>query len=307
LEFLKILGCGSALPVGNRYPSSQIIKDKERYLLIDCGEGTQLRIREAKISFNRITHIFISHLHGDHFFGLPGLLSSFHLLGRSKDLYLYGPKGLMEILELQFKLSGTTLRYNILFTEVSGPSKNLIMEDTSIEVYSFPLNHRIRCHGYFFQEKRKPATLLLDKINEYSIPAFLREKIKHGGDFERADGKIIPHVELTTPSPPPLSYAYCSDNRIKEKLYGLLEGVDFLYHETTFMDSEKDRAKMTYHSTAAEAGTLAKGLGVNKLIIGHYSARYQNLNPLLKECKDIFENTVLGYEGFELSFALENN
>ena len=305
MEFLRILGCGSALPVGNRYPSAQIIKNKERYLLIDCGEGTQLRIREAKISFNRITHIFISHLHGDHFFGLPGLLSSFHLLGRTKELYLYGPKGLMEILELQFKLSGTTLRYQIIFTEVKCSDKKLIMEDNSIEVYSFPLNHRIRCHGYFFQEKKKPASLLSEKIKEYSIPDFVRGKIKLGCDYVMDNGRVIPHSELTIPAPNPVSYAYCSDNRIKEKLKGLLQGVDYLYHETTFMESEKDRAKKTYHSTASEAGFLAKDLGVKQLIIGHYSARYQNLKPLLEECQEVFENTVLGYEGFELSFNYE--
>jgi ribonuclease Z len=307
LDFIKILGCGSALPFGNRYPSAQIIKNREHYLLIDCGEGTQLRIREAKISFNRITHIFITHLHGDHFFGLPGLLSSFHLLGRIKDVKLYGPKGLMEILELQFKLSGTTLRYQIVFTEISGTSKKLIMEDSSIEVYSFPLNHRIRCHGYFFQEKKKPATLLVDKIKEYSIPDFLRNNIKGGADFEMKNGRVIPHKELTTPAPKPISFAYCSDNRIKEKLKGLLQGVDYLYHETTFMETEKDRAKKTYHSTASEAAMLAKDLGVKKLIIGHYSARYQNLKPLLQECLEVFEHTVLGYEGFELSFTQEGN
>jgi ribonuclease Z len=303
LEFLKILGCGSALPVGNRYPSAQIIKNKERYLLIDCGEGTQLRIREAKISFIRITHIFITHLHGDHFFGLPGLLSSFHLLGRTKDLYLYGPKGLMDILELQFRLSGTALRYQIIFTEVSGSEKTLIMQDNSIEVYSFPLNHRIKCHGYFFQEKQRPATLLVKKIKQYSIPDFVRGKIKEGADYIMENGTVITHEELTTPAPKPVSFAYCSDNKIKQKLKELLRGVDYLYHEATFMESEKERAKKTYHSTASEAATLAKDLGVKQLIIGHYSARYQNLQPLLKESQQVFKNTVLGYEGFEFSFT----
>lgn len=302
MEFLKILGCGSALPIGNRFPSAQVIKDKERYLLIDCGEGTQLRLRESKISFNRITHIFISHLHGDHFFGLPGLLSSFHLLGRTKDLFLYGPKGLMEILELQFKLSGTNLKYNIVFRQVRGPAKSLIMEDSSIEVHSFPLNHRIRCHGYFFQEKKKPATLLIEKIREYHIPDHFRTNIKNGSGYELSTGEVVPHEELTTAAPEPISYAYCSDNRIKESLKEKIKGVDYLYHETTFMESEKERAKKTYHSTTMEAAELAKSLNVKKLIIGHYSARYQDLKPLLEECQVVFEPTILGYEGFKLSF-----
>ncbi len=302
MEFLKILGCGSALPIGTRYPSAQIIKNKEQYWLIDCGEGTQLRIREAKIPFIRITHVFITHLHGDHFFGLPGLLSSFHLLGRTKDLYLYGPKGLMEILELQFKLSGTVLRYGIVYCQVRGSDKNLIMEDDSIQVFSLPLNHRIRCYGYFFQEKKRPAKLLPEKLNEYEIPSFLRKNIKEGADFVTQEGQVIPNQELTIPSPDPISFAYCSDNRIKNKLRDLLEGVDYLYHETTFMENEKERAKKTYHSTTIEAAELAKYLGVKKLIIGHYSARYQNLTPLLQECKKAFDGTVLGYEGFTLSF-----
>lgn len=302
MEFLKILGCGSALPIGNRFPSAQVIKDKERYLLIDCGEGTQLRLREAKISFNRVSHIFISHLHGDHFFGLPGLLSSFHLLGRTKDLFLYGPKGLMEILELQFKLSGTVLRYNIIFHEVKGSTKTLIMEDSSIEVHSFPLNHRIRCSGYFFQEKKKPATILVDKIKEYSIPDHFRANIKKGDGYQLSNGDVIPHEELTAPAPEPISYAYCSDNRIKDSLKEKIKGVDYLYHETTFMENEKERAKKTYHSTTVEAAELAKKLQVKKLIIGHYSARYQNLEPLLEECQVVFGPTILGYEGFKLSF-----
>lgn len=302
MEFLRILGCGSALPVGNRFPSAQVIKNKEYFLLIDCGEGTQLRLRQAKISFSRIAHIFITHLHGDHFFGLPGLLSSFHLLGRNKDLHLYGPKGLMEILELQFKLSGTTLRYKIIFHEVAGSQKQLIMEDSSIQVFSFPLNHRIRCHGYLFEEKRKPRTLLAEKIQAYNIPVFLRANIKGGADFTQSDGKVIPNEELTSPAPDPVSYAYCSDNRIKASLMPLLQGIDYLYHETTFMESEKERAVKTYHSTTTEAATLAKNLDVKQLIIGHYSARYQNLHPLLEECKQVFERTLLGYEGFELSF-----
>lgn len=303
MDFVKILGAGSALPVGKRSPTAQIIKNNENFFLIDCGEGTQLRIRENKVSFNRITHIFISHLHGDHFFGLPGLLSSFHLLGRTREVHLFGPKGLMEILDLQFKLSGTYLRYKINFTEVKGVNKSMIWEDKSIEVYSFPLNHRIDCHGYFFQEKKKPNHLIFQKLQAYSIPKHFLNNIKQGDDFVQENGKVISNEELTRPAAPPLSYAFCSDNRIKESLKEHIAGVDFLYHETTFMDSEKERAVKTFHSTAREAGKLAKAIDVKTLIIGHYSARYPVLEPLLKECQEEFENTILGTEGLEITIC----
>lgn len=302
MEYVRILGCGSALPVGNRFPSAQVIKSNEKFFLIDCGEGTQLRLREAKIPFNRISHIFITHLHGDHFFGLPGLLSSLHLLGRTKPLKLFGPKGLMEILNLQFKLSGTILKYPLEYTEVGGKEKILLWENKSIEVHSFPLNHRIRCHGYFFQEKRKPNRLIVSKIQEYNIPEYLRNNIKNGADFETKEGQIIPNEELTFPSDDPVSFAYCSDNRIKNKLASYLKGVDFIYHEATFRQKELDRAIKTYHSTAEEAAKLAKQLGVKKLIIGHYSARYQELDELLEEATNVFPDTVLGEEGLVFPF-----
>lgn len=302
MDFVKILGCGSALPVKDRNPSAQALKHKERFYLIDCGEGTQVRLREAKISFSKIDHIFISHLHGDHFFGLPGLLSSFHLLGRTKQVHLYGPPGLKEILDLQFKWSATYLNYELVFHPVQSKKKALIFESKSLSVYSFPLNHRIPCTGYLFEEKPKPAHLIIEKIEAHEVPKFLRANIKKGADFVMENGTVIPNKELTRPSSPPVSYAYCSDNRIKTSLKKDLEGVDVLYHETTFLDSEKVRAKKTYHSTAQEAAVLAKELEVKTLITGHYSARYEDLQPLLKECQEVFENVVLGKEGLEFKF-----
>ncbi len=302
MEFVKILGCGSALPTANSFPSAQIIKNNQKYFLVDCGEGTQLRIRESKISFSKISHIFISHLHGDHFFGLPGLLSSMHLLGRTDPIKLFGPKELMSILNLQFKHSGTYLKYNIEFTAVEGKDKNLIFEDASIEIYSFPLNHRIACHGYFFQEKRKPNHILPRKMEQYQVPKHLKANIKAGDDFVTDQGKVIPHEELTSPSEEPISYAYCSDNRVKTTLAPLLKGVDYLYHETTFKEKEIAKAKKTFHSTTVEAAELAKVLHVKALLIGHYSARYTNTQELQEECQGVFLNTILGKSGLQYDF-----
>ena len=302
MDFVKILGCGSALPTANSFPSAQVIKNNQKYFLIDCGEGTQLRIRESKISFGKISHIFISHLHGDHFFGLPGLLSSMHLLGRTDPIKLFGPKELMSILNLQFKHSGTYLKYKIEFTEVSGKEKTLIFEDQSIEVYSFPLNHRIACHGYFFQEKRAQNHLLARKMEQYQVPKHLKANIKRGDGYTTPEGKVIPHEELTTPSKDAKSYAYCSDNRIKPILASLLEGVDYLYHETTFKHSDVDKAKKTFHSTTIEAAQLAKSLSAKTLLIGHYSARYTKIEELHQECESVFPNTVLGKTGLQFDF-----
>lgn len=302
MDHVTILGCGSALPIGNRFPSAQVLKHKASFFLIDCGEGTQSRLREQKIPYSKISHIFISHLHGDHFFGLPGLLSSFHLLGRKNPLKLFGPPGLMEILNLQFKYSATFLNYEIEFVEVEKKEKHLIFESKSIEVFAFPLNHRIACHGYLFKEKKKPSNLIVKRIEAYQIPNFKRANIKLGADFIGEDGTVVPNCELTTPAAAPKSYAYCSDNRIKQSVKKYLEGVNVLYHETTFMENETDRAKKTFHSTTIQAATLAKDLSVDTLIMGHYSARYKDLNPLLLECKSIFENVVLGKEGLRYDF-----
>ena len=302
MNVLKILGCGSALPVGTRLPSAQLLEDNGRYFLIDCGEGTQLKIRENKISFNRITHIFISHLHGDHYFGLPGLLSTFQLLGRTAELNLFGPKELMDILNLQFKLSKTYLNYPLIFKAVEGTEKTLIWEDKFINVYSFPLNHRIQCSGYFFQELKKPNHLRIDMLEAYNIPHYLRGKIKEGADFTTENGEVIPHNKLTKPSENPISFAYCSDNRVSAKDLVNLKGVDYLYHETTFLHQDVDKAIKTFHSTAKEVAELAKKLAVKKLVIGHYSARYGNLKDFQIECQKEFENVIIGKEGLELRF-----
>ena len=302
MNVLKILGCGSALPVGTRLPSAQLLEDNGRYFLIDCGEGTQLKIRENKISFNRITHIFISHLHGDHYFGLPGLLSTFQLLGRTAELHLFGPKELMDILNLQFKLSKTYLNYPLIFKAVEGTEKTLIWEDKFINVYSLPLNHRIQCSGYFFQELKKPNHLRIDMLEDYNIPHYLRGKIKEGADFTTENGEVIPHNKLTKPSENPISFAYCSDNRVSSKDLFNLKGVDYLYHETTFLHQDVDKAIKTFHSTAKEVAELAKKLAVKKLVIGHYSARYGNLKDFQIECQKEFENVIIGKEGLELRF-----
>lgn len=302
MNSLKILGCGSALPVGTRLPTSQLLEDNGRYFLIDCGEGTQLKIRENKTSFSRISHILISHLHGDHYFGLPGLLSTFHLLGRTSPLYLFGPAELMDVLNLQFKLSNTVLKYPLIFQATNGDEKQLIWEDKYLEIYSFPLNHRIKCFGYFFQEKKKPNHLRPEKIIEYNIPNYQRQQIKNGEDFILPNGTVISNSKLTLPSEHPISYAFCSDNRVCEETLKHLEGVDYFYHETTFLQVDINKAIQTYHSTAKEVGELAFKLGAQLVIIGHYSARYANLNAFYDECSKEFNAVLLGHEGLEFSF-----
>lgn len=292
-----ILGSSSATPVYNRHPSSQLLNFRDRYFLIDCGEGTLLQLLHYKIKYHRITHIFISHLHGDHYLGLVGLLSTFHLQGRTKELHLYGQQELMDILELQLRLSNTILRYSLIFHPVRFYSPEIILEDEEMIVRTVVLNHRIPCTGFVFKEKPRPRNLIISKLQEFKIPVRFYYSLKEGKDYEDEKGRVISNSELTESPKLPCSYAYCSDTLYEPSLADDVQGVDILYHEATFAHNMVERAQQTYHTTALQAAELAKSAGVKQLLIGHFSARYKDLSPLLEEAQRIFPNTALAIEG----------
>jgi ribonuclease Z len=294
---LTILGCSSATPTSSRNPTAQLLNIAERFFLIDCGEGTQMQLRKYKIKFQRVNHIFISHLHGDHYFGIMGFLSSMHLLGRTTDLHLYCPEGLQEILELQWKHSQTWLNYRIVYHHHQYKNEEVIFEDDKVEVRSLVLNHRIPCSGFIFREKQIPGNISKEVISKYKLKVDEITRIKQGEDHTLEDGRIIPNSELITKKLPPRSYAFCSDTIYNEEIIPFIKNIDLLYHEATFMHDMLDRAKQTYHTTALQAGIIAQKANVKKLMLGHYSARYKNLEPLLIEAKTIFENTTLAIEG----------
>ncbi|WP_322969155.1 ribonuclease Z [Faecalibacter sp. LW9] len=291
---LTILGFNSAVPTAYTHPTSQLLNIAERYFLIDCGEGTQVQLRKAKAKFNRINHIFISHLHGDHVFGLVGLISTLQLLGRDTPLYIHGPKGIEEFIMTQLRLTESNCSFEINFNELSGKKSVLVFEDEKVEVFSIPLNHRIYTNGYLFREKPKQRKLNMDAIEQYpEIEICDYQNLKNGRDFVMEDGSIIENEDLTFDGPRPLSYAYCSDTRYKPDIVPLIKGVDLLYHESTFLHEAKELATYTGHTTAKEAGMIAKQAEVRKLVLGHFSNRYHDYSVLLEEAKQEFENTVL--------------
>lgn len=294
---LTILGSSSATPTQNRHPTAQVLNIRERFFLIDCGEGTQSQLVRYKIKYSRIGHIFISHLHGDHYLGLMGLLSTMHLQGRNNEVHLYGQQELMDIIELQLRLSQTVLRYHLIFHPVKNYSGTIILEDEDLSVSTISLNHRIPCTGFLFKEKPKPRKLLINKMKQYNIPFKYYAGIKNGENYEDDFGNIIPNNELTISAGRPRSYAFCSDTLYLEHLADEVRGVDLLYHESTFMHDLLDRAKATFHSTSIEAATVAKSAEVQRLVIGHFSARYKDLAPMLEEARTIFPECELALEG----------
>ncbi len=294
---LTILGCSSATPTSKRNPTAQLLNIAERFFLIDCGEATQIQLRRFKLKFQRINHIFISHLHGDHYLGLLGLLSSMHLLGRTFDLHLYCPAELEEIINVQNKHSQTYLKYNIIYHPHKYINSDLIFEDERVEVRTIVLNHRIPCCGFVFKEKPLMANISKEMINKYKLSYEEISSIKNGADLVFENGTVISNNELVSNKVAPRSYAYCSDTCYDERIIEVIKGVDLLYHEATFMHNMEHRAKETFHTTALQAATLALKAEVVKLMIGHYSARYKDLDPLLIEAQSVFKNTVLAIEG----------
>ena len=279
------------------WPTSQLVNIRERYYLVDCGEGTQIQLRRYRVKFQRIDRIFISHLHGDHIFGLVGLMSSMHLLGRETDLHLYGPPELEELLKLQLRVSSTFLRYKFVFHPLNFGSPEVIFEDDTLSITTIPLHHGMPCNGFLFREKPKPRNLIKEQLKRYEIPVVAMPGIKAGADFETEDGKIIPNDALASPPKKSYSYAFCSDTAFKPALAEQLKGVDLLYHEATFTKEMAGRAEVTFHSTAEQAATLAQEAEVGQLVIGHFSARYKDDGGHLTEAQAVFSNTVLATEG----------
>ncbi len=294
---LLILGSSAATPTANRNPTAQLLNIAERFFLIDCGEGTQMQMRKYKARFQSVNHIFISHLHGDHFYGLPGFLASMHLLGRKNELTIYGPKELEEIINMIHKHSETYLNYPLNFVYTQNTSKQLIFEDEKVEVYSLPLKHRIATTGYLFKEKPLFRNIDKYKLEKMNVSFAEIHKLKQGLDAIDNNGNSIKNGELTLDPIKQRSYAFCSDTKFFQELSNDIKDVDLLYHESTFLEEKADRAKQTFHSTAKQAAQMAVLANTQKLILGHFSARYGHLEEFLEEAKLIFPNTELAIEG----------
>ena len=299
---LTVLGCNSAVPTIERHPTAQLLNANERFFLIDCGEGTQVRLKEYQLNFQRINHIFISHLHGDHYFGLIGLISSMHLLGRNKDLHIYAHYELKAIIDLQLSASNTELNYPLFFHPISENQEQVLHEDEKISISNVILSHTIKCSGFIFKEKKSKRKIIKAKIEKYNIPFDKYNGIKEGADWIAISGEIIKNSEITVENTPSNSYAFCTDTIYNEALIGKIKGIDLLYHEATFKMDSADRAKETGHSTTYEAAEIAKRSAVKNLLIGHFSQRYRNLDELLIETKEIFKNTHLAESGLVLDF-----
>lgn len=299
---LTILGCYSATPRVLTNPTSQVLEIKNHMFLIDCGEGTQVQLRKHKIKFNRIKHIFISHLHGDHFFGLAGLISTFRLLTRETDLHIYGPKGIKEVITLQMKLADSWTNYRLFFHELESDTSELIFEDDDVEVYTIPLKHRVYTNGFLFKEKEGERKLDIDAAEANNINIAYYRKLKQGFDVENETGELIKNSLVTTAPNKAKSYAFCSDTAYKEDIVPIIKDVDVLYHESTFLEKHEKLADPTKHSTAKQAASIAKQAHVGTLILGHYSTRYDNLNDFKTEAKTIFKQVRLAEDGKVFNF-----
>lgn len=298
---LHILGCGSALPTTRHFATSQVVNLRDKLFMIDCGEGAQMQLRKSRLKFSRLNHIFISHLHGDHCFGLMGLISTFGLLGRTAELHIHSPKGLEELLTPMLNFFCHTLAYKVIFHEFDTRQTSVVYEDRSMTVTTIPLQHRIPCCGFLFAEKARPNHIIRDMVDFYKVPVYELNRIKNGSDYVTPEGEVIANTRLTRPSDPPRKYAYCSDTIFRPEIVEQLSGVDLLFHEATFAESELARAKETYHTTAAQAARIALEAGVRQLVIGHFSARYEDESILLKEASAVFPNTILAKENLCMS------
>jgi ribonuclease Z len=292
---LTIIGNNSAIPAFGRHPTAQILQTQDEAYLIDCGEGTQERLSEFKIKRNKINHIFISHLHGDHYFGLIGLLTSMGLLGRVNDMHLYAPALLEQIIQLQLDAANTKLPYQLYFHALGdeGPIAN----DKRLWVDCFKTQHRIDCWGFIFKEKKNPRSIIPEKVLAYEIPAAYYDALQKGQDYTNKKGTVITNEEVTVAAPAAKSYAFCADTIYTESFVEKIKGVDLLYHETTYLKDLHERAAARFHSTSIQAAEIAKKAGVKKLLIGHFSSKYEVLDDFLTEAKEVFENTELALEG----------
>ena len=302
---LTILGCGGAIPTLERKPTSQYLNIQDRHFLIDCGEGTQIQLRKFKCKFSKIDHIFISHLHGDHFLGIFGYLSSLNLLGRSNDIHIYAPENLNNLLEVHNSVSGKNFNFNIVFHPLNFSKLKRIYNDKIMEVFSFPVKHSVPTCGFLFKEKSTNRRMIKEKIKELDLNIESIKKFKNSENCE-VNGVLIDYNDVTTQGNQPRTYAYCADSQYDENIISYLENVDLIYHESTFLESKMDKAIKTKHSTAKQAATIALKANAKQLIIGHFSARYDNSDQFLEEAKVVFNQTITAYDGYTHQIKIEN-
>lgn len=293
---VHILGCGSALPSLKHNTSSQVIDIHDKMFMVDCGEGTQLQLRKSRIHFSKINAIFISHLHGDHCFGLMGMISTFGLLGRTAPLHIYAPKEMTELFEIQKQMFCSTFEYELVFHPLDTTQNKVVYEDRSLTVATIPLEHRLPCCGFLFRDKSGLPHINREMCDYYNVPRSQYNNIKNGADWLDEDGNVVENSRLTLPPDTPLSYAYCSDTRYMQNLYKMIKGVDVLYHESTYVDADEKNARKYYHSTARQAATVAKAAGAKMLLLGHYSSKYGDEGVILSEAKEVFGNSCLTNE-----------
>ncbi len=298
---VHILGCGSALPTLKHSASSQVVELRGKFFMIDCGEGTQMQLRRSRVGFTKIQAAFITHLHGDHCFGLIGMISTFGMLGRTATLHVYAPAEFGPLLSEQLEMFCNGLEFKVEFHAVDTTRQQVVFEDRSLTVETVPLDHRIACCGYIFREKPTLPHIRRDMIDFYGIPISQIGNIKNGADWTTPDGDIVPNDRLTSPADPPRSYAYCADTRYMPCLYKAVQGVNLLYHDSTYDSSCAGRARLYYHSTSQQAAMVARDAHVGKLLLGHFSARYDNEANILREARKIFPNTMLAREGLVVS------
>lgn len=296
---VTVLGCGSALPTIRHNGSAQLVNIHDKYFLVDCAEATQVALRRQRVHFARLNQIFITHLHGDHCFGLPGLISTLGLLGRTAPLHLFGPTDIERVFRPMLDYFCQHLGYEVIFHPIVEPG--LVYEDRTVEVHALPLNHRVPCFGFLFKEKPLPPHIRPEKAEEYGIPISYMHLIKAGNDITLPDGRVIANSELTRPAQPPRSFAYCSDTRFTPELASYMEGVDLLYHEATYAEEDSDVCQQVFHSTARQAAQMATLCHARQLLIGHYSTRYSNEQVLLNEAQSLFPNTLLADEGLTVN------
>lgn len=292
---VTILGNNSAVPAFDRHPTSQVVTHDGNNYLVDCGEGTQIQMINYKIRRGKISHIFISHLHGDHYFGLIGLINSFGLLNHQQDLHVFGPAPLKEILELQLKVADTKLPYALHLHTITRPAT--LLETEKLMVKCFRTNHRIECYGFIFSEKKQPRRLLPELAREQDVPLSFYERLKDGEDYTRKDGVVVKNETVTEAADPGRTYAFCADTKYDESLIPHIRKADMIYHETTYLDNLRERAESRFHSTSKQAALIAQKAEVKKLLIGHFSSKYDTLEEFEKEAREVFPNTELALEG----------
>lgn len=292
---VTILGNNSAVPAFNRHPTSQVVSHDGTNYLVDCGEGTQIQMIKYKIRRGKITHIFISHLHGDHYFGLIGLINSFSLLSHKQEMHIYAPSPLQQIIEMQLKVADNTLSYPLHFHSLSGPG--VLVDNEKIKISCFRTTHRIECYGFLFEEKEGKRKLLIEKVQQYNIPITFFSSLQAGLDYITPNGEVIPNSEVTADPERGRKYAFCADTKYDENIIPYIAGADTIYHETTYLDNLSEQAATRFHSTTKQAATIAKKAGVGKLLIGHFSSKYSVLDQFVEEAREVFPETELAMEG----------